>query len=632
MKKQNTICKRYMLVFFCAGLIILAFINIQTINSAPPAKIPSSGYAWKKLEPKVDKLVEDLIRKENLPGMTVAISKNGRLILTKGYGMANIKNNKAMKHNMRSNIGSTTKATVTGPAVWQLMKKKGINPKTKKLYGSGGVFGNTYSAKIQSGIKRHTPIVAMAIDPNNRVYAWYSDGTVSSGTSSDLDRHSKPVRYTLPAGKKPVDIRAIAIAKTGKVFVWYDAPRGKGGKGTRSIGTITDLDRHSSIGKCDANDESGCVTIAKGKTMIHIVGIGIAKSNDHVYIWYEDGTVSSGTSMDFDHYFKPKRYETAGGSGGTSYNIRGIGIAKNDHVYAWYINGKASSGTSTKLYQYRNAYPYSFPAFRTNKWSKWYREITIQNLLDHTAGFTRSGDTKGAMRLNKKSENTLTYDHVHKHFLLTRKLLYQPGTSSSYSNHGFGMMRLVIEKLSGKSYLSYAKNDYLKPMGLHNNVRPQSKNIDPLDAWGHSYPNGDKSKKPQPIAFKNSTLGLAAGGFKASAQDLTKIMVKLNRKYSISELDKMGWGKNNSDVLSHNGLTGGGTSYVVMFPPGYKSKSTGGDLGGVNIAIITNIRTSTGKLKNLANKIARQVPGANVSQSYNIWKGKPTRSKPKPTK
>ena len=48
----------------------------------------STGEAWDKLEEKVDSLVEALIEEKNLPGMTVAVTKEGRLLLSKGYGYA----------------------------------------------------------------------------------------------------------------------------------------------------------------------------------------------------------------------------------------------------------------------------------------------------------------------------------------------------------------------------------------------------------------------------------------------------------------------------------------------------------------------------------------------------------------
>ena len=33
-----------------------------------------------------------------------------------------------------------------------------------------------------------------------------------------------------------------------------------------------------------------------------IVGVAIAGSNDHTYVWYKDGTVSSGSTDDLDRY------------------------------------------------------------------------------------------------------------------------------------------------------------------------------------------------------------------------------------------------------------------------------------------------------------------------------------------
>ena len=48
----------------------------------------STGEGWDTLEEKVDSLVEALIEEKSLPGMTVAVTKEGRLLLSKGYGSA----------------------------------------------------------------------------------------------------------------------------------------------------------------------------------------------------------------------------------------------------------------------------------------------------------------------------------------------------------------------------------------------------------------------------------------------------------------------------------------------------------------------------------------------------------------
>lgn len=104
-------------------------------------------------------------------------------------------------------------------------------------------------------------------------------------------------------------------------------------------------------------------SLPAGKTPADIVGVGIA-GNDHVYAWYRDGTASSGTSTDLGHYRAPYHYSLPAGK--TTADIAGIDIAcSNDHVYAWYKDGKASSGTSDDLGKYRALYAYSLPPGKT---------------------------------------------------------------------------------------------------------------------------------------------------------------------------------------------------------------------------------------------------------------------------
>lgn len=584
----------------------------------PPARAAGDGSAWPELEALVDSKIEAAREANKIPGMTVAVTKNGRLVLSKGYGYMLHGGNKAspMKAHLRTRIGSVSKVVVTGPAAFKMMKQKGIDPKTKKLYGPGGVFGDRYESDQTVGVKRFSPILAMAISPKDKIYTWYTNGTVSVGSSNDLDRDEKPVPFKLPPDRRLTDIRAIGIAgSTSDVYVWYN-------DGALSIGGSRDLGLHRKVEFDDDGNLKQKVKLPPGKSMLNVVGIDIAKSNDHVYVLYDDGTFSSGTSLDFTYYFTGKTYSVAPGSGQTRYNIRDIGIAANDHVYAWFSNGMASSGTSANLAQYIKPYEYSLPPQGRDGGPgdrrRWLSEITLQHLLDHRAGFQRDGDQEGAMTMFKVSENALTYEQVHRHFLRTRPLRWRPNEAYSYSNHGFGLWTLMFEALTGQTYRSYAINKYLAPMGLNGPVRPQTVNKDSNDSAAHQLVNG----KFQPLAFKDSGLGLAAGGWTASAASLLKITDKLDGAYSEKELTDMGWGKETRGKLHHNGLTEGGTAYVVMFPAGYKSVD-GSDLGDVHVAIAANISTSTGALESLASQIALAVPKASISGNYDIWKGKP---------
>ena len=590
---------------------LLASCAIAAVLIQPSsANAAGDGSAWPQLETLVDSNIESAREANQIPGMTVALTKNGRLVLSKGYGYMLLPGNKAspMKPDLRTRIGSVSKAVVTGPSAFKMMKQKGIDPKTKKLYGKGGVFGNKYDSDMQVGIDRYTPILGMAISPDDKIYTWYANGTVSVGSSNDLDRDEKPQKFKLPSGRLLTDIRAMGITGSNSlVYTWYN-------DGRLSIGSSRDLALHQ-------YDPEKTVKLPAGKSMLNVVGIDIAKSNDHVYIWYDDGTMSSGTSLDFTYYFTGKAYSVAPGSGQTRYNIREIGIAANDHVYAWFTNGMASSGTSTTLDQYIKPYAYSLPpqgrSGGPDDRERWFDDITLQHLLDHRAGFQRDGDQEGAMTMFKVSESKLTYEQVHRHFLRTRPLRWAPGGGESYSNHGFGLWTLIFEAATGETYRDYAINKYLKPMGLDGPVRPQTATADGTDSVAHELVNG----KIKPMPFKDSGLGLAAGGWTASATSLVKIMDTLDGAYTEKELMDMGWGRETRGKLHHNGLTGG-TAYVVMFPAGYKSVD-GSDLGDVHVAIAANIATDTQALEDLASQIALAVPKASISGNYDIWKGKP---------
>ena len=134
-------------------------------------------------------------------------------------------------------------------------------------------------------------------------------------------------------------------------------------------------------------------------------------------------------------------------------------------------------------------------------------------------------------------------------------------------------------------YRSYVQDDYLKPLGLNDDVIPETTKPDARNARPHNY---DKDNKPVPIDLEEADLGLAAGGFIASAQDLARLMAHLEARYSSSELDDMGWGKTSKGKLEHSGGRDGGVAHVTMFPQSYKSNDNV-YLSRVHVAMATNI-------------------------------------------
>jgi len=108
-------------------------------------------------------------------------------------------------------------------------------------------------------------------------------------------------------------------------------------------------------------DRNGAVTpyaLPPGLAPHDIVGMSIASDN-HVYAWYRNGTVSAGTRSNLAYYRPPQPYSLPGGR--VPNDILAIGIARDDHVYAWYRDGKVSAGTSRDLDKYRSPYGFVLP-------------------------------------------------------------------------------------------------------------------------------------------------------------------------------------------------------------------------------------------------------------------------------
>lgn len=589
------------------------------------AAVASEGRGWDALEQRIDTDIGNVMQSNHVVGMTVAVSKKGRLILSKGYGEAK-RGGTQMKPDMRTRIGSVSKVVATGAAGIKLVNQKGIDPTTKHLYGDDSIFGNhRFSNYMRIGVKRYSPIVAMAIAPDNKVYTWYQNGKVSVGTTSDLDRYQAPRSFILPEGRRVAEIRDIGIARDSTVHVWYN-------DSSKSVGQSRDLGAY--VPK--VLDDKGKVVKVRhpaGKSMLNVIGIAIAKSDDHVYAWYDDGTVSSGSSMNFTRYYTNRPYTADVWS---RYIIRAMGIASDDHVYTWDSRQypKVQSGSSQDLSKYREPYIYSIPQLQLgeNNVQNWYYDITLQNILDHRAGFQKDGDQPGAADMfwgtpdQETIDEYLTYEDVHNHFLATRPLRWKPNGGTAYSNHGFGIWTLIIEELSGKTYRDYVSNNFLNPIGVRGDIRPQKVNPDSKDATPYSYNinNGSTDSRP----FKDSGLGLAAGGWTAAAQTLLKITDHLDNIYTTHDLQNMGWHRETRGKLHHNGVTGGGTAYVVMFPDGYTSVS-GANLSDVHIAIAANTNLTGGDeeqsaalaraMDALASRIALEVPQSNVSRTYDIW-------------
>ena len=99
-----------------------------------------------------------------------------------------------------------------------------------------------------------------------------------------------------------------------------------------------------------------------------------------------------------------------------------------------------------------------------------YYLMTVQHLLRHQGGFTsRGGDvmfsTLKFMQRHGLSKPPTSVFLVQKE--VARPLQFEPGTSQEYSNFGYLLLSLIIEKASGMSYEEYMQKEVFEPAGCH---------------------------------------------------------------------------------------------------------------------------------------------------------------------
>ena len=96
-----------------------------------------------------------------------------------------------------------------------------------------------------------------------------------------------------------------------------------------------------------------------------------------------------------------------------------------------------------------------------------YYKITVEHLLRHQAGFSRdplfsSKDVKVQLGLDHAPRKEDFYRVV-----LNRRLRFKPGEWQSYSNFGYLLLSEIIEKVSGKPYEKFMKEEVLRPAGCY---------------------------------------------------------------------------------------------------------------------------------------------------------------------
>ena len=155
-------------------------------------------------------------------------------------------------------------------------------------------------------------------------------------------------------------------------------------------------------------------------------------------------------------------------------------------------------------------------------------DITLRNLLTHTAGFERGKNLvtseSGPFDLDKSVRQDPPVQ------------VFAPGTTPAYSNYGMSLAGYIVERVSGESFEDYVREHVLEPVGMDSSTfdQPLPERLAGRMANGYKTTGG----RAQPFELIDSP----AGGMTTSGTDAGRFMLAmLNQSQGGALLEEGTW-------------------------------------------------------------------------------------------
>lgn len=169
-------------------------------------------------------------------------------------------------------------------------------------------------------------------------------------------------------------------------------------------------------------------------------------------------------------------------------------------------------------------------------------KVTIHQLLTHTGG---TGDFFGPEFDKHRLELKTLQDYVKLYG--QRGVEFEPGSKWAYSNYGFLLLGMLVEKMSGQSYYDYVTEHVYKPAGMTLTASLPEDQVVPSRSVGYTHFRGPgapgSSAAPEAWRSNTDTLpyrGTSAGGGYSTVEDLFHFAMALeNHKLLDAEHTEM---------------------------------------------------------------------------------------------
>ena len=159
-------------------------------------------------------------------------------------------------------------------------------------------------------------------------------------------------------------------------------------------------------------------------------------------------------------------------------------------------------------------------------------QVTIEELLTHTSGL--GGDIFGPEFTHNQDRLKQLSDYVP--LFASEPLRFKPGTSWAYSNAGFVVLGLIVEKVSGENYYAYVRRHIFEPAGMSQTDSYWKTDEGANLAVGYTRPPDADSGLPR---TRNDRFlpprGTSAGGGYSTVEDLLKFANALTSHKLLNE-------------------------------------------------------------------------------------------------
>lgn len=156
-------------------------------------------------------------------------------------------------------------------------------------------------------------------------------------------------------------------------------------------------------------------------------------------------------------------------------------------------------------------------------------KITIHHLLTHTSGIpnlTEFPDYTKTMTLPSPALQTVER-------FKKLPLDFAPGEKFSYSNSGYILLGAIIEKVTGRSYEDFVRENVFKPLGMDDTGYDHADVVLKNRASGYEFPNDTMANAP----YLDMSIPHAAGALYSTVDDLHKWDRALYTEKLISKAD-----------------------------------------------------------------------------------------------